>query len=281
MRTILGALIFVCIAVAASAQLEVTARSSEVSEDYLCGYGPDTYSGADSDDDNTLPAGDDISLVGSAFAEDEYLGNWWTATFDWDIAHWYTIDGGLSSAYRIRSAGTTTTQSAITGFATGTLNSALPGNLLELDFQTTASQDFWLRGSLAQSGPLNRNSASLVIYKWVEPTGFQSHVVRTQQNASFDSVITLAAGSYRITAAAVSHASATETAGASWDFELRAMPLASCPADLDLSGFVDAQDLSFLLAAFNVDETGDTDGDNDTDAQDLANLLAAFNSACP
>ena len=48
-------------------------------------------------------------------------------------------------------------------------------------------------------------------------------------------------------------------------------------ADLD----ADVSDLLSLLAAFGVDDSGDTDGDGETNVTDLLNLLAAYGvSAC-
>ena len=53
---------------------------------------------------------------------------------------------------------------------------------------------------------------------------------------------------------------------------------ASCPADLDGDGDVDAADIAELLVAWgaNPGHPADFDGDGDVDAADLAELLAAW-----
>lgn len=58
-------------------------------------------------------------------------------------------------------------------------------------------------------------------------------------------------------------------------FEYQPEP-ASCPADVDGSGEIDAADLSALLANWGLAGTGDVDGSGSVDAADLSALLASW-----
>lgn len=231
MRATLSLCLVLSVSAAALAQIEMTERWSQVNASYICGYGPDVYSGGGNDSDGNLFAIDGVTLSGSGTEEDEYLGHHWTAGFTWYVAHEYAIDGGLNNVMQISASGATTTNSVVSGFASGTLSSTNPGNLLELAFLVGADMDFWFRGHLGQSGPLNRNNSQVIIYRWFDATGYQPYVVRSIQNANFIDLISLPAGSYRISAQAVSHASQNESAGASWDYELERVPE---PATLSL-----------------------------------------------
>jgi hypothetical protein len=57
--------------------------------------------------------------------------------------------------------------------------------------------------------------------------------------------------------------------------------LADCPEDLNGDDSIDMEDLSILLAAWEIDDGGDVDGDGDTDISDLGALLAVFDTDCP
>jgi formylglycine-generating enzyme required for sulfatase activity len=57
--------------------------------------------------------------------------------------------------------------------------------------------------------------------------------------------------------------------------------LADCPGDLNGDDSIDMEDLSILLAAWEIDDGGDVDGDGDTDISDLGALLAVYDTDCP
>ncbi len=223
-------------ATANAALIQIDSRSSQIDYSYICGFGPDVYTGADGDSDGSLVASDSMTLANSAHHEDEYVGLFWTVDFTWDISHEYAIFGGLGGANRITATGAANTTSVATGFASAALSASEPGSLLDIVFHLDGDQDFYFSGSLSQSGPLNRNSATVIIYKWFDGPGFQPVVVQGFQNSSFDTQIALGAGQYRISAQAVSHANQNEIAGASWSYDLRRVPEPATLALLALAG---------------------------------------------
>lgn len=206
---------------AASAQVVMAARDSQVNASWIAGYANQVFGGGGQDADGNLFAIDGIKLQGADTVQGFYppTGVHWNAGFSWGVEHRYLVDGTggsvLDAANRITASGLTTTSSAVSTPATGTLKSLLPGNLLALSFVNPIEQTFLFQGSVGQQGPRNRNYSDIRI---VRDDGTPFSVQGWQYNGSFHQLVTLPGGIYSITASAVSHASQNESAYASWDY---------------------------------------------------------------
>lgn len=208
-------------ATSATSQVVMAARDSQVNASWIAGYANQVFGGGGQDADGNLFAMDGIKLQGADTAAGYYppTNTHWNAGFSWGVEHRYVVDGVgasvLDAATRITASGLTTTSSAVSGPATATLQSLLPGNLLTLSFVNPIEQTFLFQGNVAQQGPFNRNYTDIRI---VDNDGTPISVQGWQHNGSFNELVTLPGGTYSIVATAVSHASQNEIAYASWDY---------------------------------------------------------------
>jgi PEP-CTERM motif len=220
------ALVLGLAASAASAQVVMSARDSQVNASWLAGYANQSFAGGGSDADGNLFAVDGISLQGTDNASGFYppTGLGWTAAFIWDIAHSYAVTGSgasaLNSAVKIAASGNSNTTSTATGPATAGVTSALPGNLLSLSFFNPGQQTFLFRGGFSRQGPVNRNYVDIRI---VDNLGMPVNVHGAEPGGSFNQLVTLPAGFFSIKANAVSQAGQNEVAFAAWDYSFEAV----------------------------------------------------------
>jgi MYXO-CTERM domain-containing protein len=206
---------------AATSQVVMATRDSQVNASWIAGYANQIFGGGGQDADGNLFAIDGIKLQGADTAAGYYppTNVHWNAGFSWGVEHRYLVDGVggsvLDAATKITASGLTTTSSAVSAPATGTLQSLLPGNLLALSFVNPVEQTFLFQGNVAQQGPFNRNYSDIRI---VRDDGTPINVQGWQHNGGFHQLVTLPGGIYSIVATAVSHASQNESAYASWDY---------------------------------------------------------------
>lgn len=207
----------------ASAEMVMSSRLSEVNFSFLYGFANQGNSGQGADSDGNLFVIDGIGLSGSDSGNGDYLGTLWGAGVTWDISHGYSIDGGLATATGISSSGSTSLSSyAIAPYVTSGVGSGLPGNQLSLSFIVPFDQQFHLAGMLQSSLPLNRNGATIYIYRDDGAGWVTWRVVPT--NTTFDDFFTMPGGSYQIVSTAVAAAGGNENVGASWDYTLEVVP---------------------------------------------------------
>jgi PEP-CTERM motif len=210
---------------AAMAQVVMAGRDSQLNFDWFAGYANDIYGGVGQEADGNLFAIDGASLVGNDSANDDYppTGNVWTASVGWDLRHQYQIEGSpsaLNNTRKISASGSSSTNSAYSGIVTVSVSVASPGNLLALSFVNPVAQDFHFTGSVAQQGPQQRNSSSVVI---LDDSGNAVSIGTGAFNDNWDKTINLAAGVYTIQATAKSIAGGSESVGSSWNYSLEAV----------------------------------------------------------
>lgn len=207
----------------ASAEMVMSSRLSNVDFDFLYGYANQGNSGQGADSDGNLLATDGIGLSGTDSGSGDYLGTLWGAGVTWDISQGYSIDGGLATATRISSSGITSLSSyASAPYVTSGVSSRLSGNQLALSFMVPFDQQFHLAGMLQSSLPLNRNLATIYIYR-DDGAGWVTWRV-VPANTTFDDFFTIPGGSYQIVSTAVAAAGGNENVGASWDYTLEVVP---------------------------------------------------------
>jgi hypothetical protein len=221
---------------AATAQVVVTGRDSQLSVSWIAGYAADIYGGGAADGDGNLMAIDGATLSGNDSAGDFYppTGNLWSAAVTWELSHQYLIEGwpsALDAATKISASGSSSTSSSYSGIASVSVSATLPGNLLALSFINPVEQQFWFAGSVAQQGPLNRNNSSVLI---VDAVGLPVAVGTGAYNGSWQRLLTLPAGQYTIEASAVSMSGQFESAWSRWNYSLEAIPAVPEPGTVML-----------------------------------------------
>lgn len=221
---------------AATAQVVMTGRDSQLSMSWLAGYAADIYGGGAAEADGNLMAIDGATLSGSDSAGDFYppTGNLWSAAVTWELSHQYVIEGwpsALDAATKISASGSSSTSSSFSGIASVSVSATLPGNLLGLSFINPAEQQFWFMGSVAQQGPANRNNSTVMI---VDAVGAPVAVGTGAFNGSWQRLLTLPAGQYTILASAVSMAGQVEVASSRWAYSLEAIPAVPEPGTVAL-----------------------------------------------
>lgn len=261
----------------------LTARASSMNFDTVFGGGANVIVDSGLETQNTLDPTDLVQLPYLGSLSGYIAGDKtrpFTASVDLLTEHQYTVTGPLNAFSRLTASGRTVTSVAIGGEGAAYLNSATPGNSLELRFTMQHATSVRFRGTIAFTAQ-GFSGCSIALQRFdgfIWTYVFWSVSDLPASAGPFDLDLVLQPGDYRIIGDSNGRAilpSGTPGNTNTWAYDL----IVCTPADLDCDGSVNAADLSILLASWGKcpNCAADIDGDGVVGATDLATLLTSWN----